>query len=592
LNIPNRPQLEAHKIFFEPCCIDLPNVALLRLVVALICLWGADRLIAQTAPATAPISDFKDIAGQAGLTANNVYGGVDTKKYILETTGNGVAIFDYDNDGWPDIFFVNGSRLGDSQSTDTSSNRLYHNNHDGTFTDVTKKAGLRSSGWGQGACVGDYDNDGWDDLYVTYYGKNRLYHNNHGVFSEVAEQSGVAGYGKEWGSGCAFLDYNRDGRVDLFVANYVQYEYAASMAPGNTAACLWKGAPVMCGPRGLPGTVNRLYENIGEGKFADVTHTAHIDKSASKYCFSPTTLDYDDDGWPDIYVACDSAPSALYHNNRDGTFTDDAAQAGVAYNDDGREQAGMGVTIADYDGDGQLDIFKTNFSDDTPTLYHNDGSGIFSEVTIKAGLAKDMQYLGWGTMFFDFDNDGWPDLILANGHVYPEVDKFHLGSDYREPRKLYHNQGDGTFADISAQAGAGVTAPLPSRGLAVGDLWNDGHVSAVISNMNAGPSLLVNRVKSSNHWIGLRLVGTNSNHDGIGSKVTVHAGKRVLVDEVRSGSSYISQSDMRLHFGLGNISTIDSIEVRWPNGIEERFVGIAADGIRTLTEGRGTVLKH
>ncbi len=330
----------AHKIYGARRPLDrLTMASSLALIAALTFPIRVSWLIAQTAVPAAPIADFKDIAIQAGLTATNVYGGIDTKKFILETTGNGVAIFDYDNDGWPDIFLVNGSRLGDTAVDTTSTNRLYHNNHDGTFTDVTKKAGLLAVGWGQGVCVGDYDNDGWDDLYVTYYGKNRLYHNNHGVFTEVAERSGVAGSGKEWGAGCAFLDFNRDGRLDLFVANYVRYDAAASMAPGNAAACVWKGAPVMCGPRGLPGSTNTLYQNLGEGKFADVTHTAHIDKTAAKYCFSPTTVDYDDDGWPDIYVACDSAPSALYHNNHDGTFTDDAGPAGVAYNDDGREQA-------------------------------------------------------------------------------------------------------------------------------------------------------------------------------------------------------------------------------------------------------------
>ncbi len=549
---------------------------------------AAMSFAAETAQ-TSPIANFTDVAEKSGLTMSSVFGGKDTKKYIIETTGTGVAIFDYDNDGWPDIFLVNGTTLEGypAGSSSAPSNHLYRNNHDGTFVDVTTKAGLTATGWGQGVCVGDYDNDGWEDLYVTYYGKNRLYHNQNGVFAEVAGDSGVAGTGKAWGTGCAFVDYDRDGLLDLMVANYVDFDVATAPAPGERASCVWKGVPVMCGPRGLPGAKNILYHNQGNGKFEDVTAKARIDQTSGHYAFSVSTFDFDDDGWPDIYVACDSTPSILYHNNRDGTFTDVAVTAGAAYNEDGREQAGMGSTIGDYDGDGRLDIFKTNFSDDTSTLYRNNGNGTFDDVTFAAGLGLYTRYLGWGTMFLDFDNDGWPDLLLVNGHVYPEVDKQNLGSRYEEPRILYHNNGNKTFSDISAQAGPAITAVHAGRGLAVGDLWNDGRISAVISNMNAPASLLVNQVRSPNHWIGIKTVGTKSNRDGIGARVTVKAGARTLVDEVRSGSSYDSNNDMRIHFGLGAATKIDSIQIRWPSGLTEGFENIPADEIHTLKEGSG-----
>ncbi len=542
-------------------------------------------------PQASPIANFTDVAEKAGLTMTTVFGGKDSKKYIIETTGTGVAIFDYDNDGWPDIFLVNGTTLEGFPAATAPTNHLYRNNHNGTFTDVTAKAGLMATGWGQGVCAGDYDNDGWEDLYVTYYGKNRLYHNQEGVFTEVAEGSGVAGTGKAWGTGCAFVDYDRDGLLDLMVANYVDFDVSTAPAPGERASCVWKGVPVMCGPRGLPGAKNILYHNLGGGKFEDVTAKAKIDQTSGHYGFSVSTLDYDDDGWPDIYVACDSTASILYHNNHDGTFTDRAVVAGAAFNEDGREQAGMGSTVADYDGDGRLDIFKTNFSDDTSTLYRNNGNGTFDDVTYAAGLGLYTRYLGWGTMFLDFDNDGWSDLLLVNGHVYPEVDKQNLGSSYQEPRILYHNNGNGTFTDISAHAGAGITTVHAGRGLAVGDLWNDGRISAVISNMNANPSLLVNQVRSANHWIGLRALGTKSNRDGIGARVTVKIGPRVLVDEVRSGSSYDSNNDMRIHFGLGAATKIEWVQIRWPSGLTEQFDNIAVDAIHTLKEGSGAAVK-
>ncbi|HEU5402867.1 MAG TPA: CRTAC1 family protein, partial [Terriglobales bacterium] len=540
------------------------------------------------AAAAAPIANFVDIAEKAGLTMREVFGGEKTKKYIIETTGTGVAIFDYDNDGWPDIFIVNGTTLEQQDKPGAPTSHLYHNNHDGTFTDVTAKSGMTHSGWGQGVCAGDYDNDGYDDVFVTYYGKNVLYHNNgNGTFTDVAEKAGVAGNGKTWGTGCAFVDYDRDGKLDLMMATYVDFDLATAPAPGERATCIWKGAPVMCGPRGLPWVSNILFHNKGDGTFEDVSKKAGIENTGGHYCFSVSTLDYDDDGWPDIYIACDSTPAVLYHNNHDGTFTDKAVILGVAFNEDGRAQAGMGSTIADYDHDGRLDIFKTNFSDDTPTLYHNDSGGVFSDTTFAAGLGLQTKYLGWGTMFFDIDNDGWPDLVAVNGHVYPEVDQYHLGSDYEEPRELFQNNRNGKFADISGNAGPGISTKASSRGLAVGDLWNDGRESLVISNMNARPSLLVNQVKSSNHWIAFKLTGTKSNRDGIGAKITVRAGGQLYVDEVRSGSSYISQNDLRVHFGLGAAEKVDGVSVRWPTGKSESYPEMKVDSINVLKEGSG-----
>ena len=536
---------------------------------------------------------FVDVAGAAGITVRNVNGDPENKKYIVEATGSGVAVIDYDRDGWPDIFLVNGTVLdaATKQRAQPASSRLYHNNHDGTFTDVTAKSGLLSTGWGQGVCVGDYDNDGFDDLYVTGYGKNRLFHNEgNGTFHEVAEQSGTAGSGKEWGTGCAFVDYDRDGKLDLVVANYVHFDLARTPAPGADAGCMWKGTPVMCGPRGLPSAPNILYHNEGSGKFHDVTQSSGVAKTAGHYCFSVTTLDYNEDGWPDIYVACDSTPSILYRNNRDGTFTDVAPEAGAAFNEDGREQAGMGSTAADFDGDGHLDLFKTNFSDDTSTLYRANGDGTFTDVTQAAGLGINLDALGWGAMFADVDNDGYPDLLIANGHVYPEVDAARLGATFKEPRFLYLNRGNGTFKDVSKSAGPGMSEPMSGRGLAVADFWNDGRLEAVVNNLSDRPMLLVNVAGNANHWLGVRLVGTKSNRSGVGARVTLRGERRSWVDEVRSGSSYNSSSDLRLHFGLGAETHLKTIEVRWPNGNAERFPCAQVDAAITLTEGKGTLL--
>lgn len=556
------------------------------------CLSGSARAAGAEGAGAPAAAHFVDVAREAGLSVTTVYGGMDTKKYIIETTGTGVALLDYDNDGWQDIFVVNGTTLeGFRDPKRAPSNTLYRNQHDGKFRDVTEAAGMRDTGWGQGACVGDFDNDGWQDMFVTYYGRNRLYRNRQGVFEEIGEKAGVAGTGKAWGTGCAFVDYDRDGWLDLAVANYVDFDLATAPAPGERPTCMWKGIPVMCGPRGLKKDRNRLYRNRGDGTFAEVTENAGLEKTPGHYCFSVSPLDYNDDNWPDIYIACDSTPSILYRNNQDGTFTDVAVIAGVAFNEDGRSQAGMGATVGDYNGDGVLDIFRTNFSDDTSTLYRNNGDGTFSDVTFAAGLGLNTRYLGWGTMFLDFDNDTWPDLLLVNGHVYPEVDKHKLGSTYQEPRLLYHNLGNGTFRDISGAAGPALGQASSARGLAVGDLWNDGRIAAIISNMHGPPSLLVNQARSTNHWIGIRAAGSRSNRDGIGARITLRVGGRTLVDEVRSGSSYNSSSDLRVHFGLGKATKIDWLEIRWPSGLTEHFYGLAVDQIHTLQEGTGKSLK-
>ena len=585
---------------------------MLLLITALV----AGVLQAQPYPPTAEHPApawYVDVAGKAGITVRNVNGAVSGKRYILESTGSGVAILDYDRDGWPDIFVVNGSDFAHGTETVTNAkdvaakktkpvtdaadalptNHLFHNNHDGTFTDVTVKAGLVSTGWGQGVCSGDYDNDGFDDLYVTGYGHNRLFHNEgNGTFKEVSGPAGVAGSGAEWGTGCAFIDYDRDGKLDLAVANYVHFELGKIPLPGGAAGCVWKGTPVMCGPRGLPSAPNLLFHNVGGGRFEDVSARSGFQKTAAHYCFSITTLDYDDDGWPDLYVACDSTPAILYRNNHDGTFTDTGADAGVAFNEDGREQAGMGSTAGDYDGDGRLDLFKTNFSDDTATLYRNNGDGSFSDSTFAAGVGIHTESLGWGAMFADVDNDGWPDLLIVNGHVYPEVDAAKLGSNFREPRFLYRNLGNGHFADISSSAGPGLTEPYSSRGLAMGDLWNDGRLEAVINNLSDRPLLLVNVARNENHWLGVRLIGTTSNRDGIGAKVTLESAKRVWVDEVRSGSSYNSSNDLRIHFGLGKETVFTGLQVRWPSGVIEAFdVPAKMDRQIELKEGTGRKAK-
>jgi hypothetical protein len=543
------------------------------------------------APPAAPKVNFVDIAEHAGLHVPTEAGGEKTKKYIIETTGSGVAFFDFDNDGWPDIFVVNGSRFEGFPKGQDPTSHLYHNNHDGTFADVTQPAGAGLKGWGQGVCAGDYDNDGWVDLFVTFWGHNVLLHNTgNGTFTDITKKAGLWHDDVVWSTGCAFLDFDRDGRLDLFVANYVDLDIEHTPEPGSSNLCQWKGIPVMCGPRGLKGTRNQLYRNNGDGTFTDVSEKSGIAKTPPYYCFTALTLDFDDDGWPDIYLSCDSTPSLLFHNNHDGTFTETAVSAGVAYNDDGHEQAGMGTHAMDYDGDGWPDIIKANFSDDTATLYRNNRDGTFSDVTLEAGLGANTQFLGWGALFLDIDNDGWPDLFLANGHVYPEVDKKGLNIAFRERKVLYWNEHNGRFRDISLQAGPGITTPLNSHGVASADFDNDGSVEILVNNSHDRPSLLKNYGEHG-HWILLQLEGTKSNRDAIGAKVTVRAAGHQQTQEVRSGGGYISQSDFRLHFGLGKTTKIDAVEIRWPSGLTQRLENVVADRIIRVREGAGIVGK-
>ncbi len=539
------------------------------------------------------VADFVDIAAEAGLTAETIIGSTKSKEFILETTGGGVALFDYDNDGWLDVFLVNGSRLEGFKPGSEPTNHLFRNNRDGTFTDVTDKAGLVHHGWGQGACVGDYDGDGNSDLFVTYCGHNILYHNNgDGTFTDITRKSGLWTSENQWSTGAAFLDYDRDGRLDLFVLHYVAYEDAIRYSHGRGQNCTWRGLQVMCGPRGLRGTPNTLYRNNGDGTFTDMSKEAGILKAGYHYGFTPLVLDYDNDGWPDIYVANDSSSSLLFHNNRDGTFSEVGVLAGVAYNEDGREQAGMGVSAGDYDNDGWLDLVKTNFSDDTSTLYRNQGDGTFNDVTFAAGLGSNTRYLGWGTSFVDIDNDGWTDIFIANGHVYPEVDTAPLDSSYEERKILYLNKGDGTFEDVSLRAGPGILIKKSARGAAFGDLFNTGQINIVINNMNDTPNVLHNFAPTPNHALSIGLVGVQSNRSAIGARVTVQVGSRRMIGDVRSGGSFCSQNDLRLHFGLGTSAQADRVEIQWPSGRREVLKNITGDHCVVIKEGFGISEKY
>jgi enediyne biosynthesis protein E4 len=543
----------------------------------------------KTAPAKIKPGEvhFEDIARQAGLSAVNVYGGDTHKEFIIETTGNGAIIFDYDNDGWPDIYLPNGSTVEGFLKDQAPTGHLYHNNHDGTFTDVTAHAGLARFGWGQGGCVGDYDNDGYLDLLVTYWGQNVLYRNNgDGTFSDVTARAGLETAQDEWSTGCSFVDYDRDGKADVLVVRYLDFSYDSVPRPGQGRWCQWKGINVMCGPRGLKPGKNALYHNNGDGTFTDVSQKSGVLNTSGCYGFTSLTADFDQDGWPDIYVACDSTASILYHNNQNGSFTDIAKKAGVAFNEDGSEQAGMGLSADDFNHSGDPDLVKTNFSDDTPTLYLNRGDNNFDDVTYSSGLGKIKNWLGWGVQFYDFDNSGWPGILIANGHVYPEVDGKGLGTSYREPKVAYYNLRDGTFANITANAGPVLSEPHSARGMALADLFNDGHQEALVNNMNESASLYYNTAPVGN-WISLQLVGVKSNRAALGAVVTLEQGGDKHEKEVRSGDGYVSQSDLRLHFGLGKFSRVEKIVIRWPSGLVETLSDLPANQYYVIREGSG-----
>ncbi|MBM3761881.1 MAG: CRTAC1 family protein [Acidobacteria bacterium] len=532
-----------------------------------------------------PVS-FVNIAREAGLREKTVFGDEKKNRYLVETTGCGVAFYDYDHDGWLDLFFVNGSRFQANFTGGLPSNRLYKNNRDGTFTDVTRKAGLLHHGWGQGVCVGDYDNDGLDDLFVSYWGENKLYKNRgDGTFEDVSRKAGITTAGgriPRWNTGCAFVDYNRDGLLDLFVANYIDFDLKTVPVPEN-GTCKYKGLQVACGPPGLPGAKNILFRNNGDGTFSDVSKAAGILNTPGTYGLGVLVADFDNDGWPDIYVANDSTSSALYKNNHDGTFSEIGIQAGVAYSADGKSQAGMGVDAADFDGDGWLDIVKTNFAGDTSSLYRNLGENHFEDQTFQAGLGRNTRFLGWGAAFLDFDNDGWPDILLANGHVYPEVGNTDTEAGYKQRKVLYRNLGKSRFADVSPQTGPGILEQVSARGLAVGDFDNDGDLDVAVNCVNDVPQLLRCDNTTGRRWLQVKLIGTVSNRSAIGARVICRHGGRNQMAEVRSGGSYLSQSDLRLHFGLDQAETAD-LQIRWPNGKEQQLNGVKANQILRIVE--------
>ena len=530
---------------------------------------------------------FVDVARHAGIDHPILYGSPSPKDYIIESIGCGCAFLDYDNDGWIDILVLGGSTLTGPDPGIT--NRLYHNNRDGTFRDITVAAGLTRMGWACGVCVGDYNNDGYDDLFISYWGRNVLYRNNgNGTFTDVTREAGLLGTATRWGTGCTFVDCDRNGYLDLFVSNYVDFDYAKAPRPGEKSYCFFQGMPVNCGPRGLPFGRHTLYHNNGDGTFSDVSVAAGISGVRGNYGLTAVAADFNDDGWPDIYVACDSSPSLLFMNNHDGTFSEEGGVRGVAYSDDGQEQAGMGVAVGDYDGAGHLDIFKTNFAGDLPVLYRNLGKALFEDATRASGLAVDNRFVCWGAGLEDLDNDGWQDIAVATGHIYPDFERRFPDSPYKSPMLLYRNLGHGLFEELFDEAGTAILTPHSSRGVAFGDFDNDGDIDMLVVNLGEAPSLYRNDVSGRNHWIKIRPDGTTSNRSAIGARIEVVANGIRQMKEQLSQSSFLSCNDFRLHFGLGNALAAD-VAVRWPSGQRQTFNALKADQLYTVKEGTGIV---
>ncbi len=524
---------------------------------------------------------FSDITEKAGITFKHVSS--PEKKYIVESMSGGVALIDYDNDDYLDIYLVNSLTAEMVKTNQKTRSALYRNNRDGTFTDVTDKAGVDDIGWGMGVAVGDYDNDGFVDIYVTCLGPNHLLRNTgKGTFIDVTQKAGVSD--PRWSTGAAFVDYDNDGKLDLFVANYVDFDVNNLPEFGKGRSCQFKGIPVQCGPRGLKGAGDTLYHNNGDGSFSDVSKKAGVSDPDGYYGLGVICSDFDEDGLVDIFVANDSTPNFLYHNNGDGTFKDVAFPSGTAVNENGSEQGSMGVTLGDYDHDGKLDLFVTNFDDDYNTLYHNDGRGSFTDVSYPTKVAAvSLPYVGWGTKFFDYDNDGWADLLVVNGHVYPQL------PNYKQRNLVHHNNRDGTFSEVGAQLGAPFLEKRTGRGAAFGDIDNDGDVDVVINNLDGAAQLLRNDDGNANKSVLIKTIGVKSNRDGIGARVSIVSGDLKQVEEVYSGATYISQNDLRLHFGLEKRTKIDLIEVRWPNGTVQKITGAGANKILTIKEGQGLI---
>ena len=535
---------------------------------------------------------FVDIAPRAGLVHRTLYGGEEEKRFIIETNGSGVAWIDADDDGWIDALVPGGTRLVEggrredpAVAEDGSTTRLYRNDRDGTFTDITATSGLGGTRWASGVCVGDYDNDGLTDLLLTAFGRNELFRRTApGRFEDVTARAGLPAGGTRWGSGCSFLDYDRDGRLDLFVANYLLFDLDTAPEPGQGVNCLWKGLPVNCGPKGLPTDTNLLYHNEGDGTFRDVSDVSGIAAVRNRYPMTALALDVDEDGWVDLYVASDSTAAILYRNNRDGTFTDVGIPSGAALSEHGTPQAGMGAAAGDYNGDGRLDLFKTHFADDIPALYRAIGKGRFEDVATAAGLAVRNRFVEWGASMADFDNDGFQDLLYVTGNVYPEVERHFPQYPHRSPTIVFRNRGDGTFEDVSDRSGAGATTPRSSRGSAAGDFDQDGDLDLLVMNMNAPPSLLRNDYAGDNRWLVVRLEGTVSNRSGLGATVVVTAKDRTQARAVLSQSSYQSADALPVHFGLGPHDRADRVEVRWPSGRVSRLEGVKSGQVLLIRE--------